>query len=427
MKIAIIGAGVAGLTAAYELATRGQDVTVFEKDTFAGGLASGFRDDRWAWPLERFYHHLFQSDNEIIHLAQRIGIGHTVIFRRPITAIWSRGAAYPFDSTLSVLRFPHLNLMDKMRTGLVILSLRLRRNWRPLEAVTAHQWLPTWMGRQAYQTLWEPLLIGKFGEYYQQVNMAWFWARMYKRSPRLGYFVGGFQAFVDALVQAIEQAGGHLRLGTAVQSIHPTANGLLLTTVAGSETFDRVIVTLPPALLSKLAPSLPPEYLGALQGLPYLGAVVMTVALDRPLTRGLYWINLRKDEFPFLAAVEHTNYMNPEHYGGDHLVYLGDYLPAQHRYFFMTKDDLEDLFLPVLRKFNPSFQSSWVRKTWLHREPYAQPVVTLHHSRRIPPLQTPIPGLYFASMAQVYPWDRGTNYAVEIGRKVANLVLEEAA
>ena len=120
--------------------------------------------------------------------------------------------------------------------------------------------------------------------------------------------------------------------------------------------------------------------------------------------------------------VEHTNYIKPEHYGGDHLVYLGHYPPSSHPYFRASKEELLKLFLPSLKRFNPAFEPSWVRASWLFREPYAQPVPLLNHSQLIPDLATPIRGLYWASMSQVYPWDRGTNYAVELGRRVAALV-----
>jgi protoporphyrinogen oxidase len=423
MKIGIVGAGIAGLTAAYELGKAGHQVTIFEKDTFAGGLASGFKDETWEWPLERFYHHLFQTDKDILDLAKEIGA--EVIFRRPVTAMWSKGAAYPFDSPISVLRFPHLGLIDKMRTGFVVLYLKFTNNWKALEAVTAHEWLPKYMGKKAYTTLWEPLLIGKFGAFYKDVNMAWFWARIHKRSASLGYFRGGFQAFVDTLYKAVEAGGGTIKLGAPAQHIEPTAGGMRL--FAGGAPFDcdRVIVTLSPGVLARLAPTLPPDYLAQLIKLDSMGAVVMTAALKQPLTKGLYWINMRKDDFPFLALVEHTNYMDGEHYGGDHVLYLGDYLPADHEYFRMTKEQLEDRFFPSLTKVNPAFDRSWVRKTWLHRELYAQPVVKINHSRNVPAMATPMPNLYFASMAQVYPWDRGTNYAVELGKRVAALVMEK--
>ncbi len=180
-----------------------------------------------------------------------------------------------------------------------------------------------------------------------------------------------------------------------------------------------MIVTGSPGLLAKLAPQLPPEYLGRLRNLRSMGAVVLTIALKQSLTNGLYWVNMPKSEFPFLALVEHTNFIESEHYGGDHLIYCGDYLDPSHEYFQLTQDELLARFIPALRKVNPNFDPSWVRTTWLHREPYAQPIVTVGHSRNIPPLATPLPGLFWASMSQVYPWDRGTNFAVEIGRRAA--------
>jgi protoporphyrinogen oxidase len=153
---------------------------------------------------------------------------------------------------------------------------------------------------------------------------------------------------------------------------------------------------------------------------------VLTIALTRPLTDNLYWVNMPKDQFPFLALVEHTNFIEPAHYGGDHLIYCGDYLDPAHEYFRLSEGELLDRFLPALRIVNPSFERGWVRKFWLHSEPYAQPIVPVGHSRNIPPLATPLPGLFWASMSQVYPWDRGTNFAVELGRDVAREVLKFA-
>jgi len=154
-----------------------------------------------------------------------------------------------------------------------------------------------------------------------------------------------------------------------------------------------------------------------------MGAVVLILALRHRLTKGHYWINLPKgDGFPFMGLVEHTNYVSPERYGGDHLVYCGDYLPPDHPYFRYSKERLLETYLPGLVKINPDFRPDWVRASWMFTEEYAQPVPTLHHSRNIPPLRTPIPGLWVANMSQVYPWDRGTNYAVEMGRRVAREV-----
>jgi protoporphyrinogen oxidase len=156
-----------------------------------------------------------------------------------------------------------------------------------------------------------------------------------------------------------------------------------------------------------------------------MGAVVLVVTLDRQLTQ-YYWHSLPKEAgFPFLALVEHTNFIPPEHYGGDHIIYCGDYLNPDHEYFQMSKEALLERFLPVFARVNPAFDRSWVKDIWLWKAAYAQPIPPVNHSQNIPPIKTPVPGLYFASMSQVYPWDRGTNFAVEIGRRTARLVMED--
>lgn len=437
MEVAIIGAGIAGLAAAYDLAGAGHTVTIFEAASRPGGLAAGFKSESWAWHLEHFYHHWFESDDCILNLIEEIGESAKVFFPRPTTSIYCEGQIYPFDSPMRMLFFPKLSLIPKLRFGLIGLYLRLTQNWPWLEKETAHNWLRRTMGQTAYKSLWEPLLIGKFGPYYRDVNMAWLWARIHKRSYRLGYFEGGFQAFITALTNKLIERGVELRLNVATTAIIPECNHRFqvrfrpTSTTEGNleapeqnEKFDRVLATVSPELLSRLTPALPNDYLAALKQLKSMGAVVMILALKYQLTDKHYWINLPKDEaFPFLALVEHTNFIDAGHYGNDHIVYCGDYLLPDHEYFTLCKEDLLARFLPTLRRFNPDFDPSWVRESWLFRTKYAQPVPPINHSANIPAIATPIPGLYWASMSQVYPWDRGTNYAVEIGRRAAKLLL----
>lgn len=425
MKIAIIGAGVAGLTAAYELARAGQQVTVFEAAPVAGGLTSGFRDERWEWPLERFYHHIFQTDKAIIKLAEAIGFGDRLFFRGQVTAQWWRGRGYDLNGPLQVLRFPALPLHDRLRFGLVVFYLKyVTNNWRRLERTTAAEWTSRWAGRRVYEALWRPLLEGKFGPHADEVNMAWLWARFKARSFKLGYFVGGFQAFCDALLATVRRLGADVRLRSPVTAARQLHGGWeVIAPGMPAEHYDQLLVTGAPGLLAKLAPQLPADYLGRLRELRSMGAVVMTLALTRPLTNGLYWVNMPKDQFPYLALVEHTNFIEPEHYGGDRLIYLGDYLEPDHEYFQLSHEELLGRFLPSLKLVNPAFERSWVRASWLHREHYAQPIVPVGHSASIPPLRTPLDGLYWASMSQVYPWDRGTNFAVELGQRVATEML----
>ncbi len=441
LKIAIIGAGAAGLAAAWDLARAGHDVTVFEAGAEVGGLAAGFKDPAWDWSLEKFYHHWFATDRDVLDLIAEIGHADKVIFRSPTTSVWRPEGAFPMDRAVlpigllsrvvNVLGIPGLSLLDKVRLGAVGFLLTLYHNGVALEKHTAEAWLRRWMGTRVYNLMWRPLLIGKFGALYNQVNMAWMWARLYKRTAQLGTYAGGFQAMLDDLAAAVQAKGATVRLNAPVQTIARAGDGLEVTVDGETLAFDRVLSTVGPGLLLRMVPELAADYAGQVRALQSYGAVVVVLALDRPLmTDGTYWLNLPADSpdraanpFPFLALVEHTNYMDAAHYGGDRIVYLGDYLPTDHEYFRIGEDELAERFLPSLVKVNPAFDRSWIRKRWVFRAPYAQPIPLVDHSRHIPPLQTPIPGLVWASMSQVYPWDRGTNYAVEIGRRAARLLV----
>ncbi len=427
-RIAIIGAGMAGLAAAHDLNKAGHQVTVYEAAPEVGGLASGFKAPGWDWTLEKFYHHWFAGDKAMLGLIDELGWSDKVIFRRPWTVVYYKDKFQALDSYVEAFKFTLRNFgpVDLVRFGLVGVFLKLTSNWKRLERVTADSWLRKWVGPRVYNAIWRPMLVGKFGEKnLAVVNAAWFWARVKARTTKLGTFAGGFQRFLDMLAENLRGRGVELNLGTPITGVRKQGDGLLVETANGSQAYDAVISTSSPALMAKLAPDLPDSYSAALQKLKSMGAVVLVVSLDRSLSP-YYWHNLPKEAgFPFLALVEHTNFMDREHYGGDTIIYCGDYLETDHEYFSLSKEQLLDRFLPAFSRFNPQFDRSWVKDAWVWKTAYAQPVPPVNHSQNIPPLRTPVPGLYFASMSQVYPWDRGTNYAVEIGRRVAGLAMED--
>ena len=423
MKIAIIGAGYNGMVAAFDLKKAGHEITIFESAEYVGGLASGFKEPHWDWSVEKFYHHWFQSDSEMLGLIRELGLEDKVRFPRPLTVMLYENKWYPFDSISKALLFPGLGFgLNKIRFGFVGLFLRLTKNWRALEKVTADQWMLKYAGKQVYEQMWKPLLIGKFGPYYKDVNMAWMWARIHARTTRLGTFEGGFQKFADLFAEKLRGLSVEIRLKAQIKYIKRDQASAGLT--VDGESFDKVLVTTSPNLMAKLCPDLPENYLKGLLDLKSMGALVMTLALKHSISKdGYYWFNVPKDEgYPFLALVEHTNFVPKENFGGDHIVYAGDYLEMGHEYFSMSDDELLDRFIPAFQKFNPEFSRDWVKKIWVHKTNYAQPVPLVNHSKNIPEIQTPIEGLYFASMSQVYPWDRGTNFAVEIGRKAARMM-----
>lgn len=426
MKIAVIGAGFGGMAAAYDLAKAGHEVTIFEASDTVGGLAAGFKEPHWKWSLEKFYHHWFQSDADMLGLINELGLSDQVQFIRPKTVVYHKEDFYPLDSPLAALTFPGFSLLDMVRFGFVTVYIKYLASWKKLEKFKAHDWLSKAYGEKLYKSQFEPLLMGKFGPYYKEVNMAWFWARFKARTTRLGTFTGGFQKFADLFAEKLAQMGVQIQLPASVSKIVPQEDGrVLLTLQDGDELFDRCLVTTSPGLLARLVPELPETYLKGLLELKSMGAVVMVLALRKRLSaKGYYWFNLPKSAgYPFLALVEHTNFVPSENYGGDHILYCGDYLETDHEYFKLSQEELLERFMPAFKRINPNFSPEWVRKTWLFKTNYAQPVPLLNHSKNIPSIQTPITGLYFASMSQVYPWDRGTNFAVQIGRQAARMIL----
>jgi len=428
-RIAIVGAGFGGLSAAYDLAKAGHQVTIFENAPTPGGLAAGYKEPGWEWTLEKFYHHWFTSDKHMFGLIHELGLDAKVMVLSPKTVMYTKGKFYPFDSIISALLYPGLGFgINKIRFGLVGVYLRLTNNWKPMEKTTVAQWMRKWAGDKVYSEMWEPMVVGKFGENYaEKVNMAWMWARLHTRSTKLATYEGGFQAFADDFAAILQKMGVEIRYNTGVDKITTDKDQSVKVSLKnGEETFDRILVTLSPGQMAAMTPQLPQDYLKGLLDLKSIGAVVLTISLKHALSNeGYYWYNLPKSEgFPFLALVEHTNFLPKEKYGGEHLIYCGDYLETDHEYFKLTKEELLERFMPSLALINPDFKPDWVNRTWLTRSNYAQPVPLLNHSKNIPDIKTPLSGIFFASMSQVYPWDRGTNFAVEIARKAALLIKE---
>src|SRR3989344_6098077 len=333
MHVGVIGAGFTGLAAAHTLTKAGHQVTVYERESQPGGLAIGFQDPAWAWPLEAHYHHLFTSDTAIQDLARQIG--HPIHFTRPITSTYYQGQTYQLDSPLGLMKFTALPVIDRLRTAVGLALMRFNPFWQPFEYFTAEKYIRSVMGGSSWRVLWQPLFTGKFGSYADTISAAWFWSRIYKRSPSLGYPKGGFLSLAKSIESAAKQWGANFAYNITVEKIDSVGGKIIVRSTAGQVTkFDKVISSLPTALFSNLSGLHCPKLAG-------LGAVNLVLALKHDLLPGqAYWLNINDRTFPFLAVVEHTHYQDPVHYGGDHLVYFGNYLPPDHQHFFSFETDL---------------------------------------------------------------------------------------
>lgn len=422
MKIAIIGAGFTGLSAAYQLTKQGHTVSLFEKDSQPGGLAIGYKKKEWDWTLEEYYHHWFTNDHAILSLAKQID--YPVIIRRPKTCVYVEGENYQLDSVLSLLLFPKLPFWDKLRMAETLALLKLNPFWRHMEKVKATKFLPNAMGEKAYKMIWEPLFVNKFGDFADTISLAWFWARIVKRTPSLAYPKGGFLEFARCLQKKIQQQGGTFFYNSSVSFLGEKNGKAIITQNGKTEKFDKVIVTIPTFYFLKIAPQLPDEYKNKLQKLQGIGAMTMVLRLKKPFLKdNIYWLNVCDPAAPVTAVVEHTHFMDKKHYNNEHVVYLGNYLPVDHPYFSMKEKELLQEIDPFLQKLHPGYAKDLIGLD-IFKVPFAQPIITLNYSKLIPPFTTPLQNVFLANMQQVYPWDRGTNYAVELGEKIARIVTQ---
>jgi protoporphyrinogen oxidase len=435
-RIGILGGGYAGLTAAYELQKEGYAVTVLEKEGFWGGQAAtlpllGSR-------IEFFYHHLFGSDAHILGLMDELGLGDQLRWIESKVGWFHDGQIYDLVTPFDLLRFRPVNLFNRIRLGLMYLLLPRVNDWHRFESITAHDWILRHMGRQVYDRFWGPLLRGKFGDLADQVSMTWLWGKIKVRGTSrrgaaaketLAYPVGSFEIITQALLDRLRSGGADLRLNQQVTALTTAPDDPRRVTGVATSTetlpFDAVIATIPGyALLEIAPPALDEEYASRLRSVRYQAALALLLVSKQSLSH-IYWMNIGDRTMPFVAVIEHTNYVPPSVYQGRNLIYVSNYMERDDPRFRMGADELFDLYLPHMKRINPAFDAGWIEDKVVLRAESGQPVITCNYSRRIPDHRTGLPGLYLANTLQIYPEDRGVNYSVRLGQTISQIVDED--
>lgn len=402
-KVAIIGGGISGLTAGYLLAKRGIEVTVFEKNKELGGLLGDFEIN--GFKLEKTYHHIFKTDKSVIRLIKELGLEEKLKWHESSVGLYWNGKMYPFVTPMDLLKFKPLPFLDKVRTGLVALYLQKDKNWEKFEKITAYEWMEKWAGEKAYKIIWEPLLQGKFHNRYKDISMAWLWARIHTRvgskddkgKEMLGYLDGGFGQIIDRLAEEIKKNKGKIKLNYGIMDGHkgPSLQKL-------EDEFDFIIDTKPATTVD------------------YLGAVDVVFSSKQNLSP-YYWHNINDPNSPFLAFIQHTNLVNKKQYGNKNIYYMGTYVPQDHKYFKATDATITNEFFDYLKKILPEFKVESVLETNVFKMKYAQHIVDLRYRSKIPPYKQS-EKVFNLNFAQIYPEDRGINYAVKEARKVEEMI-----
>jgi len=422
-KVAIVGGGLTGLVTAMRLSQRGDEVVVFEKERQVGGLAGGFNLEETS--LEKTYHHIFRTDRDVIGLIKELSLVSKLKWKKSSVAQYYQGQFYPFVTAGDLLKFKPLRLTDKLRLGMVYLYLQKLSDWRNLSQVGAVEWMRKWVGKRNYQVVWRPLLRGKFHQYYKKVSMAWLWSRINVRTKskskkgaeELGYLMGGWQLMIDRLVEKIRENDGEIRTNSEIKRIKRKGGGVEIRWGKEKKNFDKVVACIPMGVFSEITGIKQTKA----EEVSYLGFVNVVFSSKQSLSR-YYWHNITDDKSPFLALIQHTNLVNKKNYNNKHWYYLGAYVPQDHQYLKKKEVDIYEEFFAYLKKIFPTFKEGLVEKKRIFRFDWAQHVVDVDYEKKIPDYKSEIDGVYFANFCQIFPQDRGMNYAIAEGEKVARMV-----
>ena len=431
-SIAIVGAGFTGLTAAYELIKNGVNVTIYESSNGIGGLAGGFK--MHGTSLEKAWHFIYKTDKHMFSLLKELKLYHLLQFHKSSVSTYYGNHLYPMTSPMDLMMFKPLKIRNRIRAGLVVLYLQYLKNWKSLTEITALEWLGKYAGKEVTEIIWKPLLKGKFDKYYDKITMCWLWGRVKQRADSqdisiggeaLGYIEGGFQIIIDTLLSKIEKKA-KFKMNTPVRKIYFNNESKRIVLEADNEKteYNKILLTVPSKIASKiLAPYKDEAYFQKLRSIDYLDAIVLVFATEQKISK-YYWHNINSKNSPFVVFIGLTNLIGDKNYNGKNIYYIGDYVTRDHQYIDLSEDELKEYWFDQLKLIFPEFNKKYITVSRLFKFKDAQHIVDIGFEEKIPDTKTPFNNIYLSNFSQIFPMDRGTNYAVRDGLNAAKIMLE---
>jgi protoporphyrinogen oxidase len=431
---AVVGGGMLGMTLAHRLAQQGQRVTLCEAAPQLGGLASAWKLGDVSW--DRFYHVTLMSDTYLRALLEEIGLEREMKWVETKTGFFAGGKLFSMSNAWEFLRFPPLNMWERMRLGGTIFLASKLRNWRRLEKIPVEKWLRRWSGKGAFEKIWRPLLQAKLGEAYKKTSAAFIWAhsqRMYKarqsgqKKEMFGYVPGGYGRVLDRFAEVLRAEGVEIRCNAAVEEVEGSPHEPVKVRFLDGSTahFDRVVFTTPTPTISHACPQLNGDERRRFNGVEYLGIVCSSLLLKKPLSR-YYVTNITDSWVPLTAVIEMTTIVDRAELGGHSLVYLPKYMMADEPAFAETDEVVRERCLATLEKMYPNFSRDDVLAFRTARARCVMALPTLSYSERLPPMQTSIPGVYAVNSAQILKGNLNVNETVQVAEDAIRTVLAPA-
>jgi protoporphyrinogen oxidase len=430
LRWGIVGGGMLGLTLAHRLAQAGQRVTLFEAAPEVGGLASAWTLGDVTW--DKHYHVTLLSDSHLRSLLAELSIDDEMRWVETRTGFYTDGRLHSMSNSLEFLTFPPLGLIDKLRLGLTIFAASRRKNWQPLEYVLVGDWLRKWSGARTFEKIWLPLLKAKLGECYQRTSASFIWAtiaRMYAarrsglKKEMFGYAPGGYANVLKRLGECLTREGVDIRTIARVDQVIGEPDGQVrVETAEGAELFDRVVMTCPSPIVSRLCPQMPESERSRHEGIEYLGIICASVLLDRPLA-DYYVTNITDGGVPFTAVIEMTTLVDPTELGGNCLVYLPRYAPSDDGAWGWTDSEVKERFLAALTSMYADFSPEDVRAFRVSRARHVMALPTLGYSERLPSFVTGVPNVFAVNSAHIVKGTLNVNEVVDLANTAFQNVL----